>query len=808
MRSLLSVMMLSVLVLGGCKMSSDRLESSGTAATDVSKSSSHKEFSVRGRVVKGVISGAEVALYIFDELNPERGVPIATSETQADGRFQLSVDSSFLGMPAYVEVTSGPGGAASMVCDLDSGCGSASFSEVLLLDETFKLSAVLPMLKRSSIVNVTTLTHLAAQTLKFDYRSPAKSDQFSKAEDLLNLQSAISRINSMVASRFGVVGNLTSLEPVDLTSVEELTTAHPEQIYYSALVAGSFKAVFALDGIETVPDAIQHLTQQYAVFGMKSSSEEGDPNRFYAFSDLLEATKGLLTYLQENETQVDFSSVLSEIATAKGLADSDTLNLYDSGEASKSASLTDLGQARALIRDISQVTASINLPRLVSLTNVSSLVDPKVSAAIDQFGFEISAAQFLEGKRSDALIDGFGSILTTIIEVLVLQLSNEDIPSSLNGIEFQHQVQVDSNGWDVVREHDFVFQVPFDACLDSASSCMVTPSLTVKVHSEGASGNKSDNKLLANLLTLSFDGGIDSDGLKLSLSPINQVLEFESLILGEQADDDTTEILFQASKFTLAVPFQLVFDELQDDGLKMKGVLDIGANNTTLEYLKIDVDPGGAGERVSESRTAIHSIENLKASISAGLTNVAGDKSFIAAMGLSQGRVDVTSPITYVDLIRSECATFEQYNASECSVEEEYSEFQNESESNFLSLAASVGFKANLKGLDTPVLLEITGAREGPETNRIDRMKLRYPGQAISLQGTFRTGKIKNKSYMEFLDAVSLDGTRMKIESDISGNRSGKITNSLDEQIAEITDMGEWLNIRFENGDFESFCRC
>jgi hypothetical protein len=123
---------------------------------------------------------------------------------------------------------------------------------------------------------------------------------------------------------------------------------------------------------------------------------------------------------------------------------------------------------------------------------------------------------------------------------------------------------------------------------------------------------------------------------------------------------------------------------------------------------------------------------------------------------------------------------------------------EGETPNNYLKLTASAGFKAKLKGISEPVILELSGTRESPTANAINNLKVSYPGHAVSLNGTFN-----NNGGITALDAVNLDGTRLNLKT-VNGKRSGILETPTKEKVADLIDMGQWIKIQYTNGDFES----
>lgn len=788
------------LALTACKISSDkRLPDINSENETVGP-----EFvTLSGRVNKGIIQYAQVDLFLLDGPSPGTQDPIATAKTDVKGYFSFSVNTEQLSKPAYVRV-SPVAGRSTMVCDVVPQCGEVAFGRPVALEDGFRLSAVIPELKDTSILNITLLTHIAARLALGDLPAASTPNEI----DVTGMQRFVYDANSRVASRFGVIGELTSLRTVDLTSEAELVSANSRELWYSALGPGILKAANYGDGSRSLTSIVDEFVSQYYTVGINS---QGVVSTLLSYEQILGGAQDTIKFLQGHFAEVELSELLTTLSTARGLANSDVNNGYDRGVASKTAMLSDYEKARALAKDIRQLTASINIPKIVSLANVSSLVDANAAAAIDQFGFELSAAQILEGPRSEYLWKSLSKILYVIYDSFTLHYSGEPIPAELEGVGFTHSVVVNSQlGQDL---HTYTFSDTFFACSTNVSQCLARPQLTITVAGVNVSGNFADKFLRADSLTLKLAGQIGVDSLLVKFDANEQFIKLVKPtfvdIAGRKASvrEDEQHIVFIADQLELSGPINMEYTDPDNERLTLAAELKVTSQGVEVELLS-DRQERYVSQEVEVntfSEIKINSLKQFTAGFNVGVSNAQGD-SFIAALGLSQTKVFIGDSIRYRDGGTYICAQYGETDLSRCRVVDEDSGFKDETEDNFLSLAASLGFKANLSGVDAPVLIEISGGRDGPGVNRIDRLKLRYPGSAISLSGGFSTrGKF---AYMTRLDAVSLDGVNLSMALNEESDRDGSISSSLGEKIADIIDMGQWLKVVFynSNGKFESLC--
>jgi len=144
-------------------------ESSDSASTESSTSTAS---SIQGKVVKGVVKNATVTAFRVE--SGLVGSVLTSTTTNSQGQYNLRF-SNYEG-PVYIEVTP-IGNSTQMVCDAASGCGEfigltdldsnnnglIDFGESFQVPADFILTAALPNSTSASNVNVSTLTHLAAQ---------------------------------------------------------------------------------------------------------------------------------------------------------------------------------------------------------------------------------------------------------------------------------------------------------------------------------------------------------------------------------------------------------------------------------------------------------------------------------------------------------------------------------------------------------------------------------------------------------------------------------------------------------------------
>lgn len=784
-------LLLTAALLIGCNISDDRRVEGTSSSVSSDVPSVAEPAVITGRAVKGVIEYARVALYPFLSPDPLAGNAIATALTDQDGRFTLEVPSEYLGLPVYVHLSASSDGPSpsSMTCDIPSGCDGVSFGFPFALED-LTLSAIVPVLQRRSKINISLLTHLAAESALQAFPSAGEMSGLDYAQ----IRMIVGQANSGVASQLGVIGDITTLPLVDLVSSSEVQEASHRSLWYAAVNAGVLEAAQQREDYLGVTDTVTRL----------AGSEFELP-----YAEILKGAQDTLTQVQVEFAEVDLTEVLAQLSSSRGLARGDERGLPQPGVGSATAALTSVGKAKALVKGISQVTASVNLQQLVSLANISSLVDPQASAALDQFGFELSAAQIFEGRRAEFLTDSMSRILYVILETFETYYSGGTVPGDLRGISFVHEVEKFGIGEDV---HTFQFHQPFSVCEELTADCIVQPDLEIQVEANGVSGNQQSNFIRANSLGLLFDGQLNVDGMRISFLSERQRITMVNPVFQNRAEnEETTHVTFQADAVDLVLPVQAVYNAGDNEDLQLEAEVAVSFEEIAVEVLSTETRQN-VGENV-EVRSYLYAnlptLSGFSGDFYMTIANQRGD-SLLASVALKQTKNAVREPISYVNSSVVVCPVGSvAEDLSNCEAKEESDEpesgINGETEDNFLSLVGSVGFKANLRGISSPVLMEVFGARVGPKDNRIDELTLRYPGQALRMSGTF--GERGGVPYMTSIEAVNLDGVELQMVSDDSQQRSGHIKSSLNEQIAEIVDMGQWIKVVYSDGEFQSLCR-
>ena len=175
------------------------------------------------------------------------GSPIALSNTEltdanisTDGEGNYSFTVLDYDGPIKIELSpsTDPANPTTMTCDAPAGCGAIAFGDPIdltALDPDFKLDAISIVDSSSGgevKVNVSALTHLAAQLIE-------------ASEDGITADS-VTENSAKIASTFGIVGDITLLEPTAIDSTSAVAAEdNAAELRYGLINAGIMAALFS-----------------------------------------------------------------------------------------------------------------------------------------------------------------------------------------------------------------------------------------------------------------------------------------------------------------------------------------------------------------------------------------------------------------------------------------------------------------------------------------------------------------------------------------------------------------------------------
>lgn len=766
--------LLAVLCLGlvACKT-----EESGALPIQPNKEPEPVYFSISGRVVAGVLHGAPVELYAVVDGSPAN-TPIVTAETDASGYFRLTdIPEQYKGAPAVIKVAVH---GAQAVCDSVRGCGQYRFGQSYTVNAPeFFLRTSIPRLQAGGVYNGTLLTHLAntraehllAQASSGGLEDQAVSRYFSSA-------------NAQVSRRFGVIGDLLSFSTIDITNEAEMVQGSAADLNYSAMNVALAESLLASAPEVSVWDSLDLFAADFAQRGIAGHSEMGDQS--VTQEHVLRRLLKIYRYLQA-EYDLDYTSALSEIAVQRGLVLNEPFGRYTQGR-DEARLVGPIEKAKALVHDIRQIASSINLSKLVTLTDMSALFSGNASEIFEGFGVALDASELLEGARLAPVTSAAQTVALVTLEALRSQLQEGFVPERIDGVAVQHELV---GGKHVISVFDSI-----DVCDKHQPPCHVQSDIQFVFELASFGGNAEGGLLIVTGLRTQVSGHLDNGEYRIEIPENIAEIEIDRLAMTLGQGAETGKTLVEIDTLQGEVPLRLV-SAVDQQETSIEGVLSGAVKKLQTIFFDsedvYDVDQNTV-EVVSTSVFELYQLDGLNLTMS-GLVDVGQEDEFFAAFNLLQNTRAFSGMVEYRRRSSRTCDRM----IENCQEGEQETELEGETEESFLGVSASIGFKSHLKGVREPAVVQISGSRESITANVLNNMTVVYPGHAFRLNGRF-----SNIGAVLFLDARNQDGIQLNVDSNSKGRRSGAITTQLGESLADIVDMGQWLQIRYNDGAFQS----
>ncbi len=769
------VVICCLLLLQGCNTSDKK--TAGTTVDTQAKGGSTEAFVVSGRVNSGSLLGSDLPFVVT--LHPVvKGrvfldISVAQTQSNSQGFYSLSVAAKYQGQPAVIRS--------------------------YMADTKVELLLAVPSLSASAVNSISLLTHIAAT----EFLAP--SDLGSLTEAAV----AIFDANTMISSRFGVIGDITSLELVNVNNQSEREGGSGFSIRYSALGAAILTAVEVNEPSLTKSKVIETFTSDYINNGLLgNTSYEG----VTSYADILLA---LYSLVGEMKLEATNNTVLErlhiELATELGLAQVEDEGIYSHGFSTNSSGLNYVDKAKALVQNIRQIVASIDVQSIIGLSNISSLLagDDPLTKQLEGFGVQVDISDLVSGGELTHIQAALKVVAFSVLDSLSCHYQEETCEQvGTRGVIVMHDAQEPGT----THLHEFVIRQQLDVCEREAVPCLVNIDLTLQLvlDNPGFGFNFNDlPSLILNGASMTFSGQLSQDGLILGVQP-NKVQDIRlgasGIGLTESVDGNTLHetISFETEEATLLLPI----------------FLSKGSEQNTLATVNLSVGPMGV-DFVDDITKEFYSSGSVAKTVSTivvsqlvdfalnmtGVVNNLGDEDFLVSLNMAQPGFGFRGGASYQTTSYRDCDI--DGDGTGCTEAEMKGQFEGESELvyedgmlNFIKLDASVGYKAILKGVAEPVIVQLSGSRESPDLNTINGLKVIYPGSSLYLTGQFEGGKVIS------MGATNLDGITMDVYSKGSVNgkkrRYGTIVGPDGSLLGTITPTTDLVHIQFEDGYFAS----
>ena len=347
--------------------------------------------SISGAAVKGVVGGGVVSAFTLDNKGVVSAQPFTTAVTDALGKYTIKIPETYIGKPISFRITPASNDTTKLTCDLDIGCGgTVKFGDKFTLPTNSKLvlETIVPALDKTKSVNVSTFSTLAAEQARKALASNA---------DINALAAAIRKANGEIANMFGLTGELSELELLDVTDAAAVKAAvnggKSEVLRIAALNAAVISASQSANPGFTLEQALAKLIQDITAKGIASNSSDStvaDLTKILtAVSNILEQVKKL------NASGVDLTALLTSVANELGRVRNEPVDVYNTGSVLPDATLST--KAYEFAEVVSQL---INGGDIVLDTKVGNST---IKAASNKLRAQWDAAQMLSGPDVEAL---------------------------------------------------------------------------------------------------------------------------------------------------------------------------------------------------------------------------------------------------------------------------------------------------------------------------------------------------------------------------------------------------------------------
>jgi hypothetical protein len=360
--------------------------------------------SISGAAVKGVVGGGVVSAFALDAKGVIAGQPFITSVTDALGKYTIKIPETYIGKPISFRITPAAGNVTKLTCDLDIGCGTGvKFGDKYTLPSTSSLvlETIIPALDKTKNVNLSTFSTLAA--------AQAKKALLTTA-DLNAVMAAIRKANGEIANMFGLTGELSELELLDITDAAAVKAAvnggKSEVLRIAALNAAIISASQSANPGFTLEQALTKLIADITAKGLASNSSDGSvadlTKILTAVSNILEQVKKL------NASGVDLTALITAVANDLGRVRNEPVDVYNTGVVLPDSALNDKAYAFADV-----VRQLVNGGDIVLNTSVGN---SKVKAQSDKLRVQWEAAQMLSGPNAEWLSKSLSTAAEAIAE--------------------------------------------------------------------------------------------------------------------------------------------------------------------------------------------------------------------------------------------------------------------------------------------------------------------------------------------------------------------------------------------------------
>ena len=563
--------------------------------------------SISGAAVKGVVGGGVVSAFTLDNKGVVSAQPFTTAVTDALGKYTIKIPETYIGKPISFRISPASNDTTKLTCDLDIGCGgTVKFGDKFTLPTNSKLvlETIVPALDKTKNVNLSTFSTIAAEKA----RSALAGNADAKA-----LAEAIRKANGEIANIFGLLGDLTEIELIDITDKDAVKAAVDGKkldiLRIAALNAAVISASQSANPGASLEQALAKLVADISGKGLASNSSDASvadlTKILTAVSNILEQVKKL------NANGVDLTELITSVANDLGRVRNEPVDVYNTGVVLSDDTLDAKAKAFAdIVRRLS------NGGDVVLKTSVK---DGTVGTGLDKLSAQWDAAQMLSGKDVEALGNSLSVAAEAVAEADNAYGSDDKLTSYMAG-----EVKVDIKK----VEQKIVYTV------DQAIS-----GNAVKLEASSQRTETTLDKVESVMGKLALTGSASNSAVKISLvNPLNKPetrhSSLETTKLTRETKNNIETIVVEGMKLVLVGEVAQVESANLKDPVTANGTL-------SLNFANFERTKGASGnEPITKGAMAISfdgTVKNKETDSLAFALNISGDSKGVSISELSQG---------------------------------------------------------------------------------------------------------------------------------------------------------------------------
>ena len=714
-RALILTAMTAVSLTQGCSCSSDKDHPVVVEPPPVPE----ETIALSGAVSKGVLAGANVSACTIASM-PACATPVAVAVTGIGGKYTLQMPKVQEGKPIVVRITPAATGTT-MKCDIAEGCGGTIMfggDYPVEADSGLQLDAVVASVSPTVPVNVSVLTDIAAKLAAAGIANGADAAAIIKA---------ITDANSQVANRFGVEGDITSMEVIDLTDPVAVKNAidagKSNVLLFNSLGAAIAKAV-QNDGVGlSIEAAIKKFVVAYVAGGLSDNTVNSS---FTGLNEILARASAVIAKAAAG-ANVSAADLIGAINALAALADLQEPNdVGTTGTPGPVAGGNGIDKAKAFVAILGDLSNSINMALVKGVT---------VKSRSDAFDMQLQAADMATSADVDKAVEATAKTADAFASAYSAYDKNNALSEyMMGGIKVTITKKAATAATDTAAAEKA--SVTLAVKQDVMGVAIDMTAMQMLEHTDPApvvvAGTTTETDIVKGMV--SIKGTAVAPTVTLTVMDDSKVSVDE--LMSVQADTAAIEKLDVTAKnlmLKLHVKLMQTTTATGADPVTFEGML-----SATLESFI------GKGEtkwvQGVETTTSTQTVAKLNLELSGSVANTTGDKATLSFNVMGDGSGIELTQDWMEDIANPE------------------------TDSNFADLNVNVAFMADITGVANAVTVQYGMTRSMQKAAKAN-LKLSYPGVQMSFGASIANGDSKPKqlvvSNQDGVTATFVDGDKV-----------------------------------------------